>query len=278
MDRVLLEVRSHAWWRFGVDVAIAGTIGVAATAVLLAVASPEGGAPWAYGAAAIIAGQLAAVTRAAWLLRSGPLPRSFLRAYIDRPGTFVLGPLTPAGTPDLHPSSWVLAAMDLTPVVAARHDSGSPDAVFDVLQSSDGLVTAAIGRTSGTVSLVSALGDGRLLHTSSVRVVAGGDVVAVHAPDVGPIEVAAAHRHALVALAREGTRAVPTRPEVVIEAHHREHRAYAVLGPVAARTLDLTGNGRVLTCTMGAAPTSRTLSTAAVAVAPPAARRRTLTA
>lgn len=255
MDCTLLDFRRRALRRLAID---AGTVACVVASAGAVLGAASGGLSWGRVALAVLVGQAAAIVRVAGVLRTGALPWAFLRAYIDRPGTFALT----APSTGRHAAAALVEQMDLTHVATAVHDSGSPAAVFDLLQSTNRLVTAAVGRLSGSVSLVSALSDGRLVHTSGIRVLAGADVVAVHVPDDGPVDIASAHRTALVTLVGHGAQPVATGVEVFLEAHRREHRAYSVVGPLAARAFDLRSDGRVLRCTI-AAPT------AAVAAARP---------
>jgi hypothetical protein len=221
MRRMMAE--GSAWFAaFGAVTAVLGTQ-LDASAVAL-------------GATSILAGQLAAFARLATVLGTGPLGWRFIRSYIDSPGTFLVG----SPYDGRHPAAFLLDGMEMHHVATAVHDTATDTGVFDLHQTANQLVTAAVNRSSGSVTVLSALSDGRILQTASL--------VVVHVPRATVPELARAHRSALHQVLDRGVSPIRADSALFVEAHRREHRAYVTLGPLASCVLDLTGAPPPLAC------------------------------
>lgn len=196
-------------------------------------------------AEAVLVGQAVALGRLVLAMVANPLTAAYLRSQIAEPPQFVPGPVP--GEPD--PVGEVLVARGLWPAVTVSDHVDEPATIFDLYQSSEQLVTAAVSRATGSVSILSGLSDGRILHTAALQVVPSERMV-VNTVARGDAEaLMASHRSLLGVLAIRGVRPVEATTRLWLDAAESEAGAYRALGPFLGALVNLTGGpalGRML--------------------------------
>ncbi|MEE9416305.1 MAG: hypothetical protein V3V01_13560 [Acidimicrobiales bacterium] len=172
---------------------------------------------------ALLSGQAVAVARLLASLWANPLTLKYLADIVDSPP--VLRPARLAlGT---HPVATELAKRGFLPVVSAVVE-GRP--VFDIFQTSNRLVTAAVGRETGSLTLVSALPDGRTMVTANM-VVLPSEPLVVNLADTGDCAgVVEAHRLGMGRLIASDLAPVAAASSVIADVFALEQHGYGALG------------------------------------------------
>ncbi len=184
--------------------------------------------------------QLVAGGRLLIAIESNPLNRRYLRRYGDRPLRF--RSLHPADPP--HDAAASLPEFGLHRSATIGDLEGDATMVFDLFQSGNRLVTVAVARKTGSVSVLSELDDGRLVVTVGVTTLPNERLVVNVVPGGSLPKLLAAHRSLLESLIGRRARPIPSSPEVFVRSLHLEQQSYVALGPVIGSFLDVTGAGR----------------------------------
>ncbi len=204
-------------------------------------------------ALAILAGQAFAAARFAFALSSNPLHRSYLDSWIEDATA-----LEAEGADISNAAARDLVDLGLHPVMTLRTaESTAP--TFDVFQSPNRLVTAAVGRVGGSRSFITQLSDGRLVVTSPHVVAPNEWLVVGFSPGAGrsaptDAELAADHRHLLEQQIAAGQRPVPSSPRIVGDLFDRENHSYTALGPIVGSFLRLDRRRRLFQLTVAIDP------------------------
>lgn len=202
-------------------------------------------------ATAVLIGQAVALAWLGLALISNPLGYRYLAHHLGNPPWFEPGP--PNGEPHAHAAELVRLGMRRT-LVAGATDVDEPDAadepddgafVYDILQSKDRLLTAAVNRGTGSVSVMSRLADGRIVHTTPVAVVPREQLVALTVSSDDLRDIVRGHVDLLGRLADQGIRPVDATPRLWLDAMALEHGGYEQLGPLLGSLLHIDG-GRTL--------------------------------
>lgn len=190
--------------------------------------------PWA-----VLASQLVVVARLGTSLATSPLSVGYLRRFIAHPCELV--PLHDAeGLP--HEVTDLMYGYDLHHNVTVADANVGSTPVFDLFRTADWMVTAAVGRESGTVVLVSMMNDGRILYTSDIGGPPQGELILNVVGGASLSEIALAHRQLIIDLRARGVEPVRSGTSVFAELMVREHSAYAALGPILGSFLELDGS------------------------------------
>lgn len=219
---------------------------VAALAVLLAVRGELAGGSDMRGIAssvpallpyAILGGQAIALFRLGLALVANPLTHSYLRHLMAHPLEFQPGPVP--GEPA--PVGGLLVEQGLHPVITVSDVGDEPRTVTDLYQSSERLVTAAVSRQTGAVSLLTALSDGRVAHTASLQLPPHERLVVNTIPKADVHALLDAHRSLLGTLALRGVRPAVATPRIWLETAQLEHESWCQLGPAVGALCNLSG-------------------------------------
>ncbi|MCB0994987.1 MAG: hypothetical protein KDB21_07850 [Acidimicrobiales bacterium] len=213
-------------------VAVWGLSGAASWPALVLIGlSARESAAWA-----ALAGQAVAVAYIAAALRTNPVGRRFLRRYLARRPEFV--PSVVDGDP--HPAAAAVEACGLFAVRSVR-DTATSGSVFDLYQTRNRVVLAAVGRETGSLAFMSLLEDGRYLHTCDLLTLPHAGLVVNTVRSGDAAQLAAAHSDALHRLADRGARPVPSPLSAFAAVQHIEYDAYRDLGPWLGAFCNLTG-------------------------------------
>lgn len=174
--------------------------------------------PWA-----LLVGQVVAASRLVASLWANPLTARYLDRIAESP--VVLQPVRIAmGT---HPVAIELATRGLMPVVSAVVDVHP---VFDVFQTQNRLITAAVGRETGSLTLVSALPDGQMLVTANMVVLPNERLIVNLASSDDCAGVLEAHRLAMGRLIANDLPPVAATSSVIADLLAIEQAGYGALG------------------------------------------------
>ncbi len=185
----------------------------------------------------LLLAQLVAGGRLLLAVETGPLHRRYLRAYGERPLRF--RPLALDQTE--HEIGASLPDFGLHRSAAIGDLEGDVSMVFDLYQSTNRVVTVAVARNTGSVSVLSELDDGRVVVTVAVTTVPNERLVVNVVPHGSLPQLLAAHRNLLESLIGRRARPIPSSPEVFVRSLHLEQESFVALGPVVGSFLDLTG-------------------------------------
>lgn len=189
---------------------------------------------WWLLAWSILAGQVVVALSVVAAVTANPLGYRFLRRYLEGPTELV--PVSLEGECHEHAEPFLTHGFSLAATV--RDGVDEDPAVFDLLQSANGRMVAGVSRTTGDLTVLSALTDGRLLHTSAFLVPPHRHLVVNTAPTLEPIAVLGSHTQALAALDAHGIRPTVTTARAFRDAARSEREAYAALGPVLGAFYD----------------------------------------
>ncbi len=178
--------------------------------------------PWA-----LLIGQFAAAVRLGVALVGNPLNYGYLKRFSQHPYRFV----STQTDGELHPVANEFAGWNLQRVVTVKDASTEEAPLFDVLQTPSKLVTAAIGRESGTVSLVSRLSDDRILLTTNLMIPPRESLVVNTVLEGDAMAIAKAHAVVTHQLGVDGVTPMEAQPTIFRDVMQLEHRSYDDLGP-----------------------------------------------
>lgn len=206
--------------------------------------------------------QLFVIVRVSIALATNPLSQGSVNEVIDNPISLsgrspdleALGAVgVELGLLGFHPVVTVVrtkgpgAAHQTANHTANQADTASLDeALYDLLQSRDGQTAAALGRESGTITLMSRLVDGRIVVTSDLLIPPHHELIVNVISDMDLASMARSHQHLLNGLQRNGLHLRPTRPVILSDLLAIEHQAYRDLGPFVAPFLALDQTRRPL--------------------------------
>lgn len=184
----------------------------------------------------ILAGQALALLRFALAMVANPLTLSYMRRYSGGPPAFAPGAVF--GEPD--PIGELLVEHGFVPALTVRDE---PDAatVVDLYQSTGALVTAAVSRRTGQVSLLTGLSDGRILHTAAFVVPPHEQLVVNTVARADTATLMDSHKSVLGVLALRSIRPCAATPRVWLQVTEYEHQSYHSLGPVVGACCNLSG-------------------------------------
>lgn len=198
--------------------------------------------------------QLFVIVRVATALATNPLSQSAVNDVIENPIRLsgcspdldALGAMgVELGLLGFHPVVTVVRTD--SPDAANQNDAAPLDEpLYDLLQSRDGQTAAALGRDSGTVTLMSRLVDGRIVVTSDLLIPPHHELIVNVIGDADLAAMGRSHQHLLNGLERNGLHLRPTRPVILSDLLAIEHQAYRDLGPFVAPFLALDQTRRPL--------------------------------
>lgn len=218
--------------------AVIGTLVSYAFLVMRTGLAPIAAMPWA-----AMLGQIVALTRLALAMSTNPLTFRYLSDYIATPFTF--SPL-PAVADELEGGERpadvesALQGWKLSRTITVHDPGAEPSPVFDLFHSPSGVVLAAVSRATGSVSLMTELADGRILHTADL-VVPPHPAMVINTIDGTPHDLAKAHTRLLAMLTTLDIRPVQTGVRAFADVMAAEHSAYADLGPFLGSMLNIDG-------------------------------------
>ncbi|MEZ5226103.1 MAG: hypothetical protein R2710_05350 [Acidimicrobiales bacterium] len=129
--------------------------------------------------------------------------------------------------------------------VPGEGDAVDPAMVFDIFQSDNRLVTVAVGRVSGSVTVLTELDDRRIVVTADQTMLPHEQLVVNAQPGAPLTDLLRSHRALLDSLVgrvpRQGrnTRASAASPEVFVRSMQLEQASFQCLGPVVGSFCDL---------------------------------------
>ncbi len=232
MDRSITELRRRILATVGRR--LAGEF-LVVVALLVAAGSAMGARSPLWLPAAVLAAQLIVIAHLLAEIHAGPLPLAYLRPFVEHGITY--RPVRPDPA-QMHPVTADLIAEGLIPVVGAA-TTDEDGVVFDVLQSANQRVTAAVGRSSGTATVLSRLADDRILVTTALPVGPHPSLILNLHRGASARQLAAAHRARLVEASDGGTPPITTTATLFTDTMDAEHEVYAALGPVVASLISL---------------------------------------
>jgi len=243
MDRHVRELRQEVTHRVVRSLLLTATLGALVTQGLLV--SVNGGIGnirevdemVRHVPLALLAGQGIALIRLALAFSTNPLTSSYLRSYTVSDPAYAEGPVP--GQPH-HISGEVIAA-DLRPTVTVSRGVGPTAAVFDLYQSADSLVTCAIGRSTGSISLATAVSDGRVASTTALFVPPNEHLISNIVTNAGVGALLESHRSLFGLLIKQEIRPVAAAPSIWIAAASCEHASYRDLGAHMGVFINVTG-------------------------------------
>lgn len=183
----------------------------------------------------LVVGQMIALAHVGFSATLSTNGFGFLEAYIDHRPFFGARPPMPAD--DVICDE--LAESGLLPVVTVHDDRASEELGFDIYKTENELVTAAVGRESGTLTLLSRLADDRIAVTSRHALLPHHSVVHRRPADGTTQSALAAHRELLAELTAGGSPPRPSPPWIFTELDRRERDAWRELGPFAGSFVSL---------------------------------------
>ncbi len=197
--------------------------------------------------AALFVAQLVVGLRLLSAIEFNPLNRRYLGRYTEQSLRF--RSVRPDGAP--HPVAESIEDYGLRPVVVvgrapADGETLDPTMVFDIYQSDNRVVTVAVGRASGSVSIMTELDDRRIVVTSDLVMLPHELLVANAQPGASLPTLLKSHRSLLDSLIgrapRVGRRArlAASSPEVFGRVMRLEQASFQCLGPVVGSFCDLT--------------------------------------
>ncbi|NNF54188.1 MAG: hypothetical protein HKN03_07060 [Acidimicrobiales bacterium] len=198
--------------------------------------------PWA-----VVLGQVIALTRLAVATTTNPLSYHYLSAYIYSP--FQFRPMHPsdAGTEGPvfatevdHPAD-VLEVLDgwkLARTITVHDPMADPSPVFDLFHSRSGVVLAAVSHATGSLTLMTQLADGRILHTAALLVPPHPSIIVNTIAD-SPQKMAEAHTKLLALLTTLDITPIQTGVRVFADVIAAEHAAYSDLGALLGSVLNI---------------------------------------
>ncbi len=212
---------------------------------VLAVASASlGGVWWMTGSvepvwvlASLTLGQAVALTWFLAALSANPLTYRYLSGYLRRRPR--LG-TTPSDGP-AHPVAGAFESRGFARGPATRDGTVLNGPVWDLFQTPGREVTAVVGRSSGSLSIVTPLGDGRILQTSTLQSPPHRQFVVNTVAGAEPQELLASHLRLVGVFANGGVRPVSAPTSLWSEIAAVEHEAYQALGPVLGSLWNLSG-------------------------------------
>lgn len=193
--------------------------------------------------AVLIGAQLIVALRLVAAIEFNPLNRRYLTSYGDTPQRF----RAVRADGDMSGLALELPAYGLHPVVSVGRVDDEPSMVFDLHQSVNRLVTVAVGRLSGSITVLTELDDRRIVVTADAALLPHELIVANAKPSATLTELLASHRRLLQAIIDgaplQGRAAKPigSSPEVFVRHIQLEQAAFQCIGPVVGSFCDLTG-------------------------------------
>ncbi len=224
--------------------AVIGTLISFTYLTILTDLEPVTALPWA-----AVLGQVIALTRLAVATTTNPLSYHFLSGYIESP--FQFRPLhhndLGANGPEFevngdHPAD-VLEALDgwkLARTITVHDPNADPSPVFDLFHSRSGVVLAAVSHATGSMTLMTQLADGRILHTAALLVPPHPSIIVNTIPN-SPQKMAEAHTKLLALLTTLEITPTQTGVWVFADVMAAEHSAYADLGAFLGSVLNIDG-------------------------------------
>ncbi len=203
----------------------------------------------------ILTGQTLVVVRVVLGLATNPLNQSAVLRHIDNPTVLYRAP---SEVGKLGKVAVELGLLEFHPVLTARQpgiDGAAGDAMFDVLQSRDGHTTAALGRNSGTITLISRLTDGRLLASANLLIPPHSRLI-VNQGSGGLDALVREHRRLSDGLSRQGIHFRSAPPTLLTDLLLIEHESYRELGPFLAPFLALESSRRPFRLALRLDPTT----------------------
>ena len=236
MDPLIVDLRRTITRTVGVRLFRTGVItAVVVLALLLLQTSFD---PLSAVAIAVVAGELVALGRLGHALLTNPLAAPYLRQLTSEPVRYVSAP---ASTDWPHPAVAELTPYGLERVNTLQATSAPDQPMFDVLETPDHMVAAAVGRASGTVTLTTSFDDGRVLCTSQQLVPPSRWLIVNQIPDDDVHAVARGHRRAVAMLKASGVAPTFTGVASFHRVMDHEWTGYRELGPVLGALLDIDG-------------------------------------
>ncbi len=224
--------------------AVIGTLISFTYLTILTNMEPVTALPWA-----ALLGQVIALTRLAVATTTNPLSYHYLSDYIDSPFQFQPMDYNDLGTngPVLavevdHPAD-VLAALDgwkLDRTITVHDPNAHPSPVFDLFHSRSGVVLAAVSHATGSMTLMTQLADGRILHTAALLVPPHPSIIVNTIAD-SPQKMAEAHTKLMALLTTLDITPIQTGAQVFAAVMAAEHAAYADLGAFLGSVLNIDG-------------------------------------
>lgn len=196
------------------------------------------GSPAVAAVAALAAAGLIFIGRPVLARHTNALSVSYLRAYLARDTTLVL---VPEAAPDHAFAQW-LAAHHFVHEAAVGDTSAM--SAHDLYRSASATVVVALARHSGSMTVLSRLGDGRVLQSAAVISPPPAGLIMNARPRDDELTLLTSHLHLLDRAVLEGNRPVrTTAAQLWWEALQLERQGYRELGIDAAGSLDVTGRG-----------------------------------
>ncbi len=224
--------------------AVIGTLISFTYLTILTDMEPVTALPWA-----VVLGQVIALTRLAVATTTNPLSYHYLSGYIQSP--FHFRPLLHIGAGSdgpvfgaevNHPAD-VLEALNgwnLARTITMHDPEADPSPVFDLFHSRSGVVLAAVSHATGSVTLMTQLTDGRILHTAALLVPPHPSIIVNTIAD-SPQKMAEAHTKLLALLTTLDITPTQTGVRVFAAVMAAEHSAYADLGAFLGSVLNIDG-------------------------------------
>ncbi len=196
--------------------------------------------------AALFVSQILVGARLLLAIEFNPLNRRYLGRYTEQSLRFRA--VRPDGDP--HPVAEPLGRYGVHPnVVVGRAPSAGepldPAMESDIYQSDNRLVTVAVGRVSGSITVLTELDDRRIVVTSDLVMLPHESMVVNALPGASLPELLKSHRSLLESLvgraprAGRAVRATAASPEVFTRSMQLEQASFQCLGPVVGSFCDL---------------------------------------
>ncbi len=197
-----------------------------------------GTSPTQAGVVAVLAGQMIAIGRIALSLTMNPINHEFLADYIERPLRFEARREVGSGD-DPHVAAGELKHFQLVRIATMEDASSQTPAVFDLFQSRNSLVTAAVSRESGSTTLLSLMADGRILQTVDMLVPPSKPMI-VNTEASGSVgAMIISHRDLMLVQTGRGNPPKPSTAALFAASVTCEQNAFADLGPFLGSFLNL---------------------------------------
>lgn len=227
-------------WRLLRWLARSVLLGVGVGAMLGSLVLVAGGRP-AMSAVpeAVVGAQLVMGGVLGWAAATNPLGLGYLRSRLrDGAAVAQVGTIVPPVRPELD-------RFGLRPLGVVTVGPPALEAGLEVHRRPDGVVTALHSPTTGRLTLLSRLDDGRIVVTDDMATVPHQRLVVNVAPGGQPQTLMRSHLAVIERAAFEGCRLQPEGGVIVVEALELEHQGLAGLGALAS-FFDPTTVGRSL--------------------------------
>ena len=241
--RWIRQYLSRALLASCVVTALIGTMLAFTYLYILAGVTPLAALPWA-----VVLGQVVALTRLAVATTTNPLSYHYLSRYIRQPYRFApmlagsSGGRGPFASEVEHPED-VIRALDgwkLVRTITVHDPEADPSPVFDLFHSRSGVVLAAVSHATSSLTFMTQVADGRILHTAALLVPPHPSII-VNTIAAPPQQMAEAHADLIAMLTTLDITPVQTDVRVFADLMAAEHAAYADLGAFLGSVLNIDG-------------------------------------